>query len=70
MSDLYEKRYYNAKIHIGINIVKFFFTKGHVAVVPGIAFNYPDHVRFVFAKSLAEIKEGLNRIERAIKNLS
>jgi len=70
VSSLYGKQYDGNRIINDLDVAKFFLTKGHVAVVPGVAFNYPDHVRFVFAKSLAEIKEGLNRIERAIKNLS
>jgi len=34
-----------------------------------VAFNYSDHVRFVFAKSMEDIKEGLDRIEKAIIEL-
>jgi len=41
----------------------------YVAVVSGVAFNYPDYIKFVFVKSLEEIKEGLDRIEKAIKVL-
>ena len=52
-----------------MNVAKFFLNKAHVAVVPGVAFNYPDHIRFVFAKSIEEIKEGLDRIEKIIKEL-
>lgn len=40
-----------------------------MAVVPSVAFNYPGHVRFVFAKSIKETKEGLDRVEKAIKDL-
>jgi len=34
-----------------------------------VAFNYPGYVRFVFAKSIEEIKKGLDRVEKAIKEL-
>ncbi|RLC38855.1 MAG: aspartate aminotransferase, partial [Candidatus Nealsonbacteria bacterium] len=67
---LYDKKYNGNIIGNDVNVAKFFLEKAHVAVVPGVAFNYPDHVRFVFAKSLEEIKEGLDRIERAIKKLN
>ena len=53
-----------------MDVAKYFLEKSHVAVVPGIAFNYSNHVRFVFAKSMEEIKEGLDRIEKATKELS
>jgi len=66
---LYSKEYDGNTIRSDVDVAKFFLNKAHVAVVPGIAFNYPDHVRFVFAKSLKEIKEGLDRIEKAIKEL-
>jgi len=66
---LYGKKYDRNIIRSDTDVAKFFLNKAHVAVVPGVAFNYPDHVRFVFAKSLKEIKEGLDRIEKAIEEL-
>ena len=66
---LYGRHYNGNMISNDIDIAKFFLEKAHVAVVPGVAFNYPNHVRFVFAKSMKEIEEGLNRIEKAIKEL-
>jgi len=66
---LYGREYSGNIIRSDVDVAKFFLNKAHVAVVPGVAFNYPDHVRFVFAKSLEEIKEGLDRIEKAIKEL-
>lgn len=67
---LYGKKYNGNKIKNDLDVAKFFLEEAHVAVVPGIAFNYPGHVRFVFAKAMKEIKEGLDRVERAIKALS
>jgi len=66
---LYGKKYNGNIIGNDVDVAKFFLEKAHVAVVPGVAFNYPDYVRFVFAKSMEEIKEGLDRIEKAIKVL-
>ncbi|MBA7575010.1 Aspartate aminotransferase [subsurface metagenome] len=66
---LYSKKYDKNIIRSDVDVAKFFLEKAHVAVVPGVAFNYPDYVRFVFAKSMEVIKEGLNRIEKAIKEL-
>jgi len=66
---LYSKEYDGNTIRNDIDVAKFFLEKAHVAVVPGVAFNYSGYVRFVFAKSMKEIKEGLERIEKAIKEL-
>jgi len=63
---LYGRKYNGNILNNDMDIAKFFLEKAHVAVVPGVAFNYPGHIRFVFAKAIEEIKEGLNRIERAI----
>jgi len=40
----------------------------NVAVVPGIAFGMDKHVRLSFATSMEKIKEGLDRIERFVRN--
>ncbi len=41
-----------------------------VAVVPGLPFGADDHVRFSYACSLANIEEGMNRLERFVKRLA
>jgi len=66
---LYSKEYNGNTIRNDFDVAKFFLEKAHVAVIPGVAFNYSGYVRFVFAKSMEEIKEGLERIEKAIKEL-
>jgi len=66
---LYGKEYSGNIIRNDMDVAKYFLEKAHVAVVPGVAFNYSGYVRFVFAKSLEEIKKGLDRIEKAIKEL-
>jgi len=66
---LYGKKYNGNIIENDVDVAKFFLEKAHVAVVSGVAFNYSGYIRFVFAKSMEEIKEGLNRIEKATKEL-
>lgn len=66
---LYSKEHDGNIIRSDVDVAKFFLEKAHVAVVPGAAFNYSGYVRFVFAKSMEEIKEGLDRIEKATKEL-
>ena len=69
VASLYGKKYNGNIIGNDVDVAKFFLEKAHVAVVPGVAFNYPGYVRFVFAKSIEEIKKGLDRVEKAIKEL-
>jgi len=69
ITSLYGKKYNGNIIRSDVDVAKFFLNKAHVAVVPGVAFNYSGYIRFVFAKSMEEIKEGLDRIEKAIKEL-
>jgi len=66
---LYGKEYDGNIIHNDIDVVKFFLEKAHVAVVPGTAFNYPNHIRIVFSVSMEEIEKGLYRIDKAIQRL-
>jgi len=69
VSGLYGKSYDGKTIKDDMDVAKFFLEKAHVAVVPGKAFMYPGHVRFVFARSMEEIREGLERVESAVKTL-
>jgi len=51
------------------DLANYLLDRAHVAVVPGSAFHYPDHIRLTFATSMENIIEGLNRIKLAINNL-
>ncbi len=44
-----------------------FLKYGKVAVVPGTGFGAPTFVRWSYATSMENIKEGLNRLERFLK---
>lgn len=66
VTGLYGKQYDGKIIKNDLDVATFFLEKAHVAIVPGVAFNYSGYVRFVFAKSMDEIENGLNRIEKAI----
>lgn len=66
---LYGKEYEGKMINNDLDAAEFFLEKAHVAVVPGVAFNYPDYVRFIFAKSMEKMGGGLDRIEKAIKEM-
>lgn len=44
-------------------------SKGLVAVVPGSGFDAPEFVRWSYATSMENIKEGMDRLERFLKDL-
>ena len=44
-----------------------FLKYGKVAVVPGTGFGAPDFVRWSYATSMENIKEGLDRLEKFLK---
>jgi len=52
------------------DLCEYLLTEARVALVPGIAFGADDFVRFSYATSLEAIKEGVDRIEEALKRLS
>ncbi|MST54790.1 pyridoxal phosphate-dependent aminotransferase [Pyramidobacter sp. SM-530-WT-4B] len=66
---IFGKSYDGVTIATDIDAAKFFIEKGHVAVVPGAAFGCPGYVRLVFAKSMDMIREGMDRMEKALKAL-
>jgi aspartate aminotransferase len=69
ISKLYGASLRDIIINNGMDVVNYILEEAHVAVVPGEAFKYPNHIRLSFAISMENIKEGLNRIEAAISKL-
>ena len=49
-------------------LVAIFLEKELVAVVPGTGFSAPDYVRWSYATSLENIKEGVERLERLLNS--
>jgi len=70
ISGLFGKRYEGKEIKEEMDVVEFFLDVAHVAVVPGKAFRYPDHIRLTFATSMENIEKGMDRLEKAINKLS
>ncbi len=52
-----------------LKLADYLLTEAKVAVVPGIAFYAEGYQRLSFASSIENIKEGLDRIEKALKKL-
>ncbi len=53
----------------GQDLARYLLEQAHVAVVPGEAFGSPRHLRLSYAVPIARIREGIERIARAIAAL-
>ena len=69
VSPLYQKRFNGKKIQDSTGLADFLLDAARVAVVPGLAFGDDNHIRLSYATSFENIKNGLDRIEEAIKQL-
>jgi len=69
-SSHYGKSYQGKKIENSTHLADYFLDVAKVAVVPGVEFGADPFERLSYATSMEDIKEGLNRIEEALKKLS
>ncbi|MBW2595544.1 MAG: pyridoxal phosphate-dependent aminotransferase [Deltaproteobacteria bacterium] len=69
VSSLYGKSYDGKLITGSASLAEYLLDVANVAVVPGIAFGSDDHIRLSYATSMKNIREGITRIEDAVKNL-
>lgn len=69
VEELYGKS--NGEITIGNDndLCMYFLNVANVALVPGSAFGDPNCIRFSYATSMEQIKEALDRIEKALSDL-
>ena len=68
-SSHYGKAYQGKKIENSTHLADYFLDVARVAVVPGVEFGADPFERLSFATSLENIKEGLDRIEEAVRKL-
>ena len=69
-SSYFKSSYQGKKISNSTGLAGFLLDVANVAVVPGIEFGADPFERFSFATSLENIREGLDRIEKALKKLT
>jgi len=68
-SSYYGRSYQGKRISNSTELADYFLDVAKVAVVPGVEFGDDAFERLSFATSMENIKEGLDRIEEALKNL-
>jgi aspartate aminotransferase len=69
-SSYYGRSYQGKEISNSTHLADFFLDVAKVAVVPGVEFGADPFERLSFATSSENIREGLNRIEEALKQLA
>ena len=69
-SSYYGKSFQGKKVENSTHLADFFLEVAKVAVVPGVEFGADPFERLSYATSMEDIKEGVNRIEEALKKLS
>lgn len=70
IKSLIGKKYNGNKITDSLDFTEFLLDQAKVAVVPGIAFGMENFLRISYATSMENIKEGMERIEKAVSLLS
>jgi len=68
-SEYYGKTYQGKKINNSTELADYFLDVAKVAVVPGIEFGADPFERLSYATSMEDIREGVDRIEEALKKL-
>ncbi len=66
----YGKTYQGKKIANSTDLADYFLDGAKVAVVPGVEFGADPFERLSYATSMEDIREGIDRIEEALKKLS
>ena len=69
-SAYYGRSFKGKKIEGSIELASFLLEEGKVALVPGIAFGADKNLRLSFAASVNTIKQGVERISKALKLLT
>ncbi len=69
ISKLLKKRFNGRVVNSSSDFADFLLEEAEVAVVPGEAFGCEGHIRMSYATSMENIREGVKRIEDAVKKL-
>lgn len=69
ISGILGKRFNNITLDSSVKFAEYLLNEARVAAVPGEAFGAPGYMRVSYATSMEKIEKGLDRIEKAIKNL-
>jgi aspartate aminotransferase len=69
VKSFYGKKYKDHVINNSMDLSDYLLEECRIAVVTGAAFEAPDNLRLSYSNSIENIKEGMDRMERALNNL-
>jgi aspartate aminotransferase len=69
VSKLFGKKYRGKVLKDSFDVAEFLLQEAHIALVPGAAFQAHDNIRISYSNSLERIKEGMDRMEKALNVL-
>ncbi len=69
-SAYYGKKTPTGIINSSLDLSEYLMEAAHLALVPGSAFGEDDCIRISYALSMEDLKEGFDRLERALQALS
>ncbi|MBI4240987.1 MAG: pyridoxal phosphate-dependent aminotransferase [Candidatus Rokubacteria bacterium] len=70
VSALFGRRWQGRPLESSSDVAAFLLEAARVAVVPGVEFGSDRHIRISYATELPTIKEGLSRLEAAVRSLA
>lgn len=70
IKNFYGKKYKNFTINNPMDMCDYLLEESRIAVVTGAAFLAPDNIRISYSNSMENIKNGMDRMEEALKKLN
>jgi aspartate aminotransferase len=69
VSALFGRTWKGRPLRTSADVAGFLLEEARIAVVPGSGFGSDDHIRLSYATSMEKIKEGMDRMGKAINTL-
>lgn len=70
VSAFFGRSYGGRTVRSSADMAEYLLEQAHVALVPGEAFGMPGYIRITFAVRMDRVREGLDRIDAALRKLS
>lgn len=69
IASFYGRQWQEKTLKDSFDVADFLLDEAHIAVVPGGAFEAPNHLRIAYSNSMEQLQEGMDRMEAALARL-
>ena len=69
IASFYGRQWQGKTLKDSFDVADFLLDEAHIAVVPGGAFEAPNHLRIAYSNSTEQLQEGMDRMEAALSRL-